>query len=262
MKKQARFLWTLLRMRLSHLLVFRLSFFGATFVDGSMFLLQIVMFSSIYAHVDGIGGWGYGEMLVFIGTFSLINALNMVLYFFGINDLPRKIIRGDLDHYLTKPGSPLFRLTFERIDLGSLPLVVLSLAIIAQGAAHLEIVPGPGRILGYAFLVLVMTVLWYDVELILRVAPFFTQSLQSLSQLEELLVLSFRLPGVLLRGGYKFLFYFVLPYGIMATLPTQTLAGTLSPGGYAYGLIIGVGFTALALGLWRLGLRHYKSASS
>ena len=262
MKKQARFLWTLLRMRLSHLLVFRLSFFGATFVDGSMFLLQIVMFSSIYAHVDGIGGWGYGEMLVFIGTFSLIDALNMVLYFFGINDLPRKIIRGDLDHYLTKPGSPLFRLTFERIDLGSLPLVVLSLAIIAQGAAHLEIVPGLGRILGYAFLVLVMTVLWYDVELILRVAPFFTQSLHSLSQLEELLVLSFRLPGVLLRGGYKFLFYFVLPYGIMATLPTQTLAGTLSPGGYAYGLIIGVGFTALALGLWRLGLRHYKSASS
>ncbi|WKK92725.1 ABC-2 family transporter protein [Clostridioides difficile] len=39
------------------------------------------MFNSIYSHVDSIGGWQQGEMLIFIGTFSLINAINMTIFF-------------------------------------------------------------------------------------------------------------------------------------------------------------------------------------
>ncbi len=130
MNRNFRFLCTLIRMKLSHMMVFRLSFFGAFFVDATVFLIQLLLFQAIYSQVDTIGGWTKGEMMIFIGTFSLINALNMVIFFFGINDLPAKIKNGGLDHYITKPVSPLLRLTFENVNPGAVPLVFVSIGII------------------------------------------------------------------------------------------------------------------------------------
>ena len=71
------------------------SFFSAFFVDGSLFLMQLIMFNAIYSNVDTIGGWSRGEVTIFIGTFSLINALNMALYFFGVTSIPDKIKNGN-----------------------------------------------------------------------------------------------------------------------------------------------------------------------
>lgn len=60
-------------------------------------------------------------MILYIGTFSLINAVSMTICFFGLNGIPGKVQSGELDLYLTKPVSPLFRLTFENISPGSIP---------------------------------------------------------------------------------------------------------------------------------------------
>ncbi len=261
MKRHLRVIATLIRFKLSHLMVFRLTFFASLFIDGTMFLMQLLMFQAIYSQVDSIGGWSRGETVIFIGTFSLVNALNMVIYFFGVNDLPQKIITGTLDHYLTKPVSPLLRLTFESVDVGSVPLVLGSIAVISYGVSLAGITVTAGQVFAYIVLVLLMTLLWYDVEIILRTIPFFVLS-TGITRLEEFIELCVKVPGVLFHGIFKVLFYFVLPYGIIATVPTQFLAGTLTAGGLCSAVLITAVFTALALGLWRLGVKHYKSASS
>ena len=252
----------LFKMKLSRMMAFRFGFFGAFFVDGTMFLLQIAMFEAICSQVDSIGGWGRGEMLVFIGTFSLINAINMTLFFFGIYDIPRKIREGELDRYLIRPMNPLLHLTFENIDIGSAPLIAASVLIVARGASLLA-PAAPGRIAAYIALVLLMTLLWYDVCMILRTIPFFLPSASAIMQLEDgLLPMNMKIPGVIYRGAFKVLFYFFLPYGIMATFPTQLLAGTLSVRSLAYGLGIVALFTAAMLRFWKSGLRRYQSAGS
>ena len=128
MKKNFRVLRELIRIRFQHLMLFRLGFFGPFFVDGSLFAVQLMVFGAVYSNVDRIGAWGEGEMILFIGTFSLINAVGMAFYFFGIRQVPDKIRNGELDLYLTKPVSPLLRLTFEQINPGSLPLIAMTFA--------------------------------------------------------------------------------------------------------------------------------------
>lgn len=154
------------------LMVFRLSFFGAFFVDGSLFLLQLLMFGAIYTQVDSIGGWTQGQMLIFVGTFSLINALNMVVFFFGVIGIPDKIKSGSLDYYLTKPANPLLRLIFEEVSLGSVPLIFLSIGIIIYGVSVQGVYVTPLLCVEYGIFVLLMTLLWYDTELILRTISF------------------------------------------------------------------------------------------
>jgi ABC-2 type transport system permease protein len=88
-------------------------------------------------------------------------------------------------------------------------------------------------------------------------------SIATVHHLEDSLIeLSMKVPGVVFEGVWKILFQVVLPYGLMATLPTQMLTGTLSLPSLLWGSGIAVLFTFFAFRLWKFGLTRYKSASS
>lgn len=263
MKRNVKIMYMLMKMKLQRNMAYRLSFFGVCFADGTLFLMQILMFSAIYSQVGSIGGWNKHQMLFFIGTFSLLNALNMALYFFGVISIPRKIKSGELDLYITKPLNTLFHLSFESIDIGSVPLVLASIGIIIYAAAGMSTKVTALTIVGYIFLVLVMLVLYYDMEVIIRTFPFFVVQSGSIERLEEgFLSLCMRIPGILFKGAFKVLFYLVLPYGIMATIPTLFFSGVLSATGFIYAVAVAVVFTAFTMVFWRFGLKNYKSTGS
>lgn len=261
--RQFKIICMLLKMKLSRNMAFRFSFFGVFFVDGSLFLIQLLMFSAIYSQVGGIGGWDRQQILFFIGTFSLINALNMALYFFGVITIPGKIKSGELDLYITKPVNSLFHLSFESMDPGSVPLVFASIGILIYAVSGMSIQVTIFKIIGYIFFVILMLVLNYDMMVILRTIPFFVIQASSIERLEgEIITLCMKIPGTLFKGAFKLLFYLVLPYGIIATIPTQFFTGTLTPLGFMYSISIVIAFTTFTLAFWRLGLKNYKSASS
>lgn len=253
----------LIKLRLQHIMVFRLGFFGPFFVDGSLFLIQLLVFQVIYSNVDNIGGWNTGEMIVFIGTFSLLNAINMVIYFFGIIDIPNKIKTGDMDLYLTKPINPLLRISFEKVNPGSLPLVFLSIIIIMYGIQVGEIEITGQHFLTYCFLILIMALLYYDVEVIIRTISFFVISTVHISKIEETgLELCFKIPGTIFKGIYKIIFCFLLPYGVMATIPAKAIIGSMNTRELIYGIGIVIVFTWFTFWFWKMGIRKYNSASS
>jgi ABC-2 type transport system permease protein len=154
-------------------------------------------------------------------------------------------------------------MTFESVNPGAAPLLLLSGGIIAYGIAVEGVVVTIPLILGYSALTLLMALLWYDIAVIMFTLPFFFIGTDAINRiLDNLAILNFRVPGVIYKGVFKVLFWFVLPYGVMATVPTQALAGTLEPLGLLYALGIVALFTAFALRFWRFGLSRYKSASS
>ncbi len=263
LKKNLRVLREMLYLRFHGIAVFRMDFFGPFFVDGSLFVIQLLAFGVIYSNIDTIGGWHPGEMILYIGTFSLLNAVNMTLYFFGVNGIPDKVRSGELDLYLTKPVSPLFRLSFENISPGSVPLMIMSICIIAYGAAMSKVQVTALRVLEYLFWLLLMGILYYDMEVIIRSVSLYVVSMARMEQLEDAGInLCMKLPGIAFYGVYKFIFYLLLPYGIMATLPVQSMIGDMDYKLAMYGILVVVLFSAGACLMWKKGLKRYNSASS
>lgn len=262
-RKNCKVVKELVRLRFQNLMMFKIGFFGPFFVDGSLFAVQLLVFQAIYSNVERIGSWGKGEMILYIGTFSLLNAVNMVIYFFGICGISGKIKNGEMDLYLTKPVSPLLRISFERINPGSVPLVIMSACIIIYGMHTAGIQPDAKKVLFYLFWLLIMQVLYYDMEVLIRSIAFYTISTAKMEQLEEAcLDLCMKLPGIAFYGIYKFIFYCILPYGIMATLPVQSFIGDMSLELGIYGILVVCVFTGITAFLWKNGIRHYNSASS
>ncbi len=250
-------------MRLAKQATSRISFIGPFLVDGIMFGIQILTFSAIYGTVTSIGGWQKGEIILFIGSFSLINALNMTLYFFGVISIPDKIKTGKLDYYLTKPVNSLFYISFESINLGSGLLVVLSLVILLYGVNILNKPISMAKIGVYVYVILMMTILFYDIMLLFRTIAFYLIEADGLLRVEEECIgLCMQIPGVLFQKVFKVVFYFILPYGIMGTIPAQVLAGTVTKSNLILATLITILFTVAAIAFWNHSRKRYDSASS
>lgn len=186
----------------------------------------------------------------------------MTIYFFGVISIPEKIQTGELDLYLTKPVNPLLRITFEKVNPGSIPLLVFSACIILYGAKESGISFSGINVLGYLLMVLMMTILYYDMEVLIRCFAFFVFSVNNLVKIEDTAIeLCLKIPGIAFYGIYKIIFYCILPYGIIATLPTQMLISALSLKGVLFGMTIVCIFTFLALSFWNYGVHKYESAS-
>ena len=263
LKKNLSVLKEMFYLRFHGLTVFRLDFFAPFFIDGSLFVIQLLAFGVIYSNIDKIGSWHQGEMILYIGTFSLLNSINMTLYFFGVTGIPGKVKSGELDLYLSKPVSPLFRLTFEHISPGSIPLILMSICIIVYGVSILEMQLTIIQIFMYLFWIMIMAILYYDMEVIIRSISLYIVSMARMEQLEEASIdLCMKLPGIAFYGTYKFIFYLVLPYGIMATLPVQSMIGEMNAKLAVYGIFVVILFSVITCIVWKQGLKHYNSASS
>lgn len=263
MKNNIRLIKRLILLRFQRLMIYKIGFWGPFLIDGSLFLVQLFVFRSIYSQIETVGNWTQGEMTIFIGTFSLINALNMTIYFFGVNSIPQKIKSGEIDLYLTKPTNILLRITFEQINPGAVPLILLSMAIIMYGISLQELSLTWGNISAYILSDLFMCVLYYELEVIIRSTAFFFMSADGATQLEDCgLQLCMQLPGTFFYGAYKILFYIILPYGIIATFPTLLIVNKISFAMLAYSISIVFIFFIIMNILWRIGLRHYNGVNS
>jgi len=258
-----RFIVLLAKMKLSRMMAFRFSFFGGSVVNIVSFTIRIITFSVIFGHVEAIGDWNRSRMIIYMGTISLIDSLWMIFLCFGVVYIPDRIRSGQLDLYITKPGNPLLRLTFENIDPGCVPMFLFSVGLVAWGVALEGLTVTPSLLASYSGLVVLMTLLWYDLFLIVRTITFFTMSASALEQLEgDVIDLTFKIPGTIYTGLLKILFWTVLPYGVLATVPALLLVEALTLRGLLYALGVTVIFTVFAFWFWNSGLRHYKSASS
>lgn len=261
--KMLRIMLALLRCRVSRQMMYRLSFWTAFWIDLSYFLIQLVTFATIFRQIDTIGNWTLPHMAIFVGTFTMLDALYMCTYFFGVLAIPEKIRTGALDLYLTKPVNTLFLLSVESMDFGSILLTIPGLIMVGWGIGQLGLRLTVGMVAGYAVLFLCMFLLMYCVMVVLRVAAFWLVRIDAFNDLENVLVeFSFRVPGVVYQGVWKLLLYVLLPYGLMATIPTQFLTGGMR---FQHWLLTGgvlVGFWLVMNLLWKAGVHHYGSASS
>jgi ABC-2 type transport system permease protein len=135
--------------------------------------------------------------------------------------------------------------------------------MVAYGAVKLGIEISAMKILGYIFLLFIMYIILYNLMVLLRCCSFWFTKVDNINKLEnELVNFSFRVPGIMYKGISKVIFYFILPYGLIATIPTEFFTGTMNITGWIISISVCMVFTLLRRLVWKKGLRRYSSASS
>jgi len=252
---------TLAKMQVSKSMIYRYSFWGAFLCDTSMFLIQLLIFKVI-AQDGHIGSWNVYHLTVFIGTYMALDGLYMATYFFGLIELPWKIRSGNLDLIIIKPVSTLFYAAFSSLNLGSILQFITGLIVVFYGAVKLHVFYVP-HIIQFIIIFTLMYVLMFLLMLCIRCLSFWMTKINSFAMLEDTLIdFSFKLPSPAIRGGWRIVLFAVLPYGLMANMPSEAIFGEFSIRKWCLCIGVVAFFSLLAFVLWKFGRCHYDSASS
>ena len=102
-------------------------------------ILPVIFLTFVFRHVKAVAGWTVDQMLLLMGTYTLIEGTLSTLFGSNMREISRYVNRGELDLVLTKPVSSQFYVSTRLVEWDSLPRVGLGIAITAYAFRGLDI---------------------------------------------------------------------------------------------------------------------------
>lgn len=238
---------TALAMRAAFLL--RLAF--TIFNHGFILLIWLFLFRA----VPVVYGWTVWHLLMTYGLAWF--AWGFVSYFaYGFKMLPRVIENGELDHFLLQPRPLLMMIAAASGEVAGIPDMILALPVIIVAAIKIH-----AAWYLVLFALLCASVTFTAFSLAIGSLAFWVNDMQDwLLDMQYNLYIFATRPASAFGGWIKLLMFTLLPMGFISYLPVEIMRLrdpwlALEEG---TGTVV---IAALALIIFRRGLRHYESGN-
>jgi ABC-2 type transport system permease protein len=219
-------------------------------------------FGFLYFLVKGTNGFlGYTQtqILFFTATYTLIDTISQ-FFFRSVYSFRPMVISGDFDLVLVKPLNALFRVLMggpDPIDLITIPPIILVVVWIGS-----LLNPGIFQILIYILLVMNGLLIAAAFHIFVLGFGIITLEVDHAIMVYRDVTSMGRFPIDIYKQPLQGILTFVIPVGIMVTVPAQALGGLIGPTGIIMALVLGVVLILVSLKFWNYALTKYTSASS
>lgn len=246
-----------LRMHLMSLMEDRLFFVSVMFGSVASILFNVVFFRAVYGSVDTLAGWTLAEAYVLLGTWHLIELVAWMTYTRGLNRTAYWVALGEFDGFLTMPLDLKTYLSYRFMNVTfSLPALVTAVLLLGYGIQQSG---GAVNMPGYLALLLCGLAINYSLRVIVA-AVSITNPVESPFYLTSELMRLGQYPLQIYRGLARQAVTFLVPVGLMASVPARVLFGRATAGEVATLVVVAVVFFVFSDRLYRLQLRRYDSS--
>lgn len=241
---------------------FRIDFFFRIVMDVIYYVVNIALFKILLLHTPVIAGWNEEQMMIFVGCYLIVDAINMTIFSTNMWWLPFYINRGDLDYYLIRPVSPLFFLSLREFSANSFVNLVIATGFFFHAIFSYSAPWDVSNLLVLLLLLINGTLVMYCLQMLMVLPVFWTQSTKGFIDLFYALGLAMERPDKIFRGWLRIFFTFIVPFGLIASYPARYFIDGFQT--HVFLQLLGVSFVLwfFVILLWRLGLKNYASASS
>ncbi len=209
--------------------------------------------------VSSIGNYTTGQVVVFFLTYQFTENITQML-FRGVYSFSQEVRSGDVDFYLSKPLNPLFRILTGKPDfidaLFFIPTTLFSIWLLSTPHLHIT----PTSLLTFFFLLINTFLIAAAFHIFVICIGILTTEVDNVIMLYRDATALSRFPIDVYREPLRTILFFVVPVGLMNTLPAQFLLNLKPTTTILFSFAIGGGFFLLSLWTWRLSLRKYTSA--
>ncbi len=218
----------------------------------------------LFGQVDAIRGWDLASTLALLGVFLILSAVRGL--FLGpsleaLAGMDGEVWTGRLDYTLLRPVDAQFLASFRHWRPFALVDLALGMGVVAVAAGRLGAALPPERLAAFLLSLAAAVTILYAALLAFCALTLWNSGLLFTWILDGLFGMA-RYPVGLYPGWLRVVLTWVVPVGLMTTVPAQALTGNLSGLALAGSLAFAAALFAGASLLFRLGLRRYASASS
>lgn len=260
--RHLRLLGTQVRLSLVLSMQYRWDFF----LDGALGLFwtctSLVPLYLVFRERPVIAGWSYGEALVVVGWFTLLDGVLKGAINPSLITVIEHIRNGTLDFVLLKPADSQFLVSTARFSPWRATSALAALALFAYAFAELGRAPSPLAVAGSLVMLGAGVLVLYSIWILVVSVAFRAVRIDNLRYLFEAIFDAARWPASVFKGVVSFLFTFVVPLALMTTYPAEALLGTISAARLAGGVAGAAAFALFARIVWLRSIRTYTSASS
>lgn len=224
------------------------------------FLFFLVFMILLVSKTRVLAGYNIWEAVLFYLTFNLIDTMTQML-FRDVYRFRQLIISGSFDLILVKPVNVLFRSLFGWTDfLDSINIVPLIIMIIFVAGKINNIHFGSALI--YFLLIANSLLIAMSFHIMVLALGILTTEIDHAIMIYRDLTSMGRFPIDIYTEPLRSFITFVIPVGILMSVPTKALLGLLNTTTVLIAFAIGFSFFGVSLLLWRYSLKRYTSASS
>lgn len=239
---------------LSNKTVFLIFFFGKI-MRFSFFALFLVF---LVHGVDKVAGYGINEIIFFFLTFNLVDIIAQFL-FREVYRFRQKVVSGDLDLILVNPLNSLFRVLMGGADF--IDMIMIPPLLYAIFYFGIKLSPSPVQVFYYFLLIvnglLIATAFHIAVVSMAILTLEIDHSIMIYRDLTNLA----RFPVDIYKEPLRGILTYLVPIGLMITIPAKAMMGLISPIGVVGSLVLGGVLFFLSTKFWNFSLKHYASAS-
>lgn len=235
-----------------------LLFFTAKLVRFSMMIVFLLILKN---NTIGFGSYTTTETILFFLVFNLVDLSAQVL-FRGVYLFSRHIREGTFDFYLIKPVSPLFQSLFGKPDINDALFLILTGGFSIWFGQSLGLTLSASAVGMFGALLINSLILVTALHIgVLSLAVLVTEVDNVVWFYRDLMQFG-RFPVSIYAGILRTILLYLIPIGVLTTIPAEVLLGRDPSLTLATSLLIGVVWMVASLRVWHHALRRYSSASS
>lgn len=206
-----------------------------------------------------LAGYSGTQVIFFFLTFNIIEVVSQFL-FREVYRFRPMIVNGDFDFVLVKPISSLFRVLLGGADI--IDLITIPPLIIATIYFGGLLKPNTLEIVLYLALLLNGFLIATAFHIIVLSLAIITMEIDHMVMIYRDVVSLGRLPVDIYKQPLQAFLTYLIPVGVMITLPAQAAMGIIAPWGVVSAFVVGILSVFISLRFWNFALTKYTSASS
>ena len=219
----------------------------------------------VLSRFQAVGGWTLGDVAFLYGLRLITHALSLVVSG-NIRRLDREIRHGEFDRYLLRPLAPLWQLVSQGVQVNAFGDLLGGAALFLAANRLVAIHWTLPAVLYLALAIMGGALIELGLDLLIATLALRLLTTDSLLFVLDTFFSDFgNYPLNIFGGTVQLLLTFGLPLAFMAYFPATVLLGRTGelslPPVFAYAApFAGVGWTALAVWVFRHELRFYQSS--
>jgi ABC-2 type transport system permease protein len=216
----------------------------------------------VFGSRSQVAGWSFGEALIVVGFFTLLQALLEGVMNPSFVAVVEHVRRGTLDFVLLLPVDAQLLVSTGRFHLWRSVNVVTALSIFAVGFHEVGHPPSLSATLLGLTLFAASAVLLHAIWTLAMCTAFYAVKTDNITDVLSATLDASRWPSSVFRGAVRFTLTFVVPLGLMTSVPARAILGSVDASTCAVALGEAVLFALVARVAFVRALSRYASASS
>lgn len=225
------------------------------------FSFALLFLFLIRSSVNSFAGYNSDQIVVFFLTYQFIDLVSQIFYR-GVYLFSNMVRTGEFDFLLIKPINPLFRALTGKPDINDAIFLIPSLLVSIYIFSRLNIAISLESFIWYLLLLINSFLIVTAIHILVLIVGILTTEVDGIIWIYRDLNYMGRFPATIYMEPLRFVLFFIIPIGMMITIPTEVLLGLKPSYSILIASLIGLGSFFISLKLWDLSLKKYSSASS